>query len=205
MRMIVTSMIVVLAIALVGMGVLASPGGSPPGEAGNETPGASVSAAVAGGEADLEAEVEMRGFGHQLQQADSAGERADLIAERVAADEATLAELENRSAELEAELEAGNISHGEYQAAMMKIAGQSNAIAGIADTTANVDEETMRALEERGVGHAELTDLRDRAAQHAHDRAPGLGGDHDPGPPGSEAERGPPSNAGNHSDHPRGR
>ena len=178
---------VVLTIGLLGMVALASPaddGSSIEGE--NVTPGESVSGAVAAGDAEVQSDIEIRAFGHELQAADSPEERAELIAERLASDEATLDELNETAEELEAELEAGNITHGQYLAELTRIAVQGDSIERAMNMSANAAEGLDDELHDRGVSRADIDDLRDRASAEVpglSDGIPGLDEDRPGGPP----------------------
>lgn len=203
MRRVAIILAVVITVGMIGMGVVANPTDDDPAVSDEDlTPGHAVSSAVAAGEAELESEVEVRAFGHLLQEAETPEERADLIAERLSRDEETLAAIEERAKELEAELEAGNISHGQYIAELVKISASATTVQHTMNQSVAMSHGLGEELAERGVDPESLKDVRERAGEATPPTVtpPGLD-DGEVGPPmgHSDDDRGPPAEASNRS------
>lgn len=196
---ILTTLGVVAAIlvALPAVGLAATDGGAtslgqadengPADQANATAPGEQFSGVVGVGEAELEGEVEKRGFGIQLQRASPQGQ-ADAINERFPELGERLQTLQDRKAQLEQQRADGEISHGKYSAQVARLSAQIDTLRGLTDQS----ETAAAALPDDIRGQVNVTaiqELRDRAselsgpeiAEIAHDiRGNGIG----PGPGG---------------------
>ncbi len=203
MRSVVIAIVVI--VGMMGMVGAASPAGDGHSfDHDDLRPGEAVSGAIAGGDADVQGEIEVRAFGHQLQNA-TAEERAELIAERLASDNETLDTLEERASELESELNNGTITHGQYLAELNRIVAQSNAIELAMNRSAGAAVGLEAELGDVGVSVTDITEIRERAGQGPpgiEDGIPGLG-DREPGPPFDDSDDLEiPGEAGNETEQP---
>ncbi|WP_254766749.1 hypothetical protein [Salinilacihabitans rarus] len=128
-------------------------------------PGERLAGVVGVQGAELHGEVAERSHGVAVANAETDQERADVVAERVAAADARLDELETRLDELEAAREAGEIGEGRYRAEVATIEAETRAVERqVAAAAATADGLPADVLRERGVDAASIREVRERAS-----------------------------------------
>lgn len=133
-------------------------------DAESVTPGEQLSGVVGVHEAEVQGELSDRTYGIKLANAESDDERADVVEEQLADVEERLNETEQRLADLEEQREAGEISDGQYRAAVAPIAAEMATTERTAEAAqATAEELPADLLEERGIDVEAIEDLRDRA------------------------------------------
>lgn len=162
------------------------------------SPGERLGGVVGVQAAEISGEVENRSLERRLGPDRSEEERADAVAEKVEENEQRLAELEERKAELEAAREAGNLSHGGYQARMASLAAEVDAIERTTNRSAEAAKDLPEeALAERGVNWERVETLQNQASELAGpevaEMARGIAGPNVGGGAGPPAHAGPPA------------
>ncbi len=147
-------------------------------------PGERLMGGITAQDAELDSEVDERAFGEAIATAAAAGNTtalADLIEERIEQNEQRYGELQERLATLEAQREDGNLSVGEYRAAIAELEVERKSLAR---TTAEAADAAnglpAEVLEERGINvtaiellHANASEL---GGQEVREIARGIAG-----------------------------
>ncbi len=127
-------------------------------------PGERLTGIIGVQEAEIDAEVSDRAYGIKIASAQTNETKAAVVGEQLADVDERLASLEERQESLEAEREAGNISDGEYRAAVATIEAETRTADRLANSTAtNASEIPADTLEERGINTSAIQELSDRA------------------------------------------
>ncbi|MDJ1432153.1 hypothetical protein [Halostagnicola sp. A-GB9-2] len=127
-------------------------------------PGERLNGVIGVQEAEVDAEVSDRAYGIKIASAQTNETKAAVVGEQLADVDERLASLEERQESLEAEREAGNISEGEYRAAIATIEAETRTADRLANSTAtNASEIPADTLEERGINTSAIQELSDRA------------------------------------------
>ena len=202
-------MVVVLVVSMAGMASLAIAADDDGTDAQNQAqPGEALHGALGVTEAEIEGELADRGFGIMIAQAASNESQAEIVADRLVDIDERLTALEERKAQLEAEREAGDITHGQYQAKIAILeAERGNTDRMAAQTEAASKGIPADVLEANGVSAEHIQELRERAneltgpevAEIAQNIAGPNVGDSLPGMVGDRAapdDRGQPDDAG---------
>jgi hypothetical protein len=187
------------------------------GTDGEPPPGSTLAGVVGVQEAEIEGELESRGFEIALNRSGyNASKQAGVIASQVTDLEARLEELRERKNELDRAREKGNITDGAYRAQIAQVATRIATVQRLANQTANatqgIPDETLR---ERGVDASAIRELGRNArnlsgpevAAIAREIAgPGAGKGLGGGPPANRTRRGegPPGNGNGQADGPPG-
>lgn len=131
----------------------------------NETaPGERLSGVVGVGEAELEGDLDQRTFGIQVAQAASQEAQADVVGDRLADVEQRLNDTEERKEALDQQLADGEISQGQYNAEVAKMAAQTETATQLVNKSGQVaDQLPADLLEERGVNVEAIQTLTERA------------------------------------------
>jgi len=136
-------------------------------ETGNASipPGSQLTGVVDVQKAEIEGEVESRGFEIALNRTDgNASKQAGVVAGEVTDLEDRLAELRDRMADLEQARENDTITEGEYRARIAGVSARLSTVERLANQTANasqgVPEETLR---EKGVNVSAIQQLTHHA------------------------------------------
>lgn len=152
-------------------------------QAVNETaPGEQLSGVVGVGEAELQGEIDQRGFGIQISRAASDGERADRVAERLTDVENRLSNLEQRKSSLDQQRADNEISEGKYRAEIARLAAETETARGLANTSSQAAGQLPADVrEQRNINVTAIQTLQDRAnklaGQDVAETARGIAGD----------------------------
>lgn len=134
-------------------------------------PGEQLTGVIGVQDAEFDGEIAERTFGIKVAQAASDDARADVVGEQLTDVEQRIGELEQRLDELEAARDRGEISEGQYQAQVAKVAAEkatAERLAGQSETVASGLPADI--LAERGINVSAIQELRERANE--------LGGPH---------------------------
>lgn len=136
----------------------------------NETaPGERFSGVVGVGEAELEGDVQMRAYGHQIANASTDEARADAVAVRLSHLEQRLAELEQRNETLHELREAGEITPGQYRAELARLEARTQMIRAMTNqSAAYADQVDPAVFEERMAHHGMMRGDIDTISERAH-------------------------------------
>lgn len=135
-------------------------------------PGARLAGVVGSEKAEQEAAVESRAFEKAFVEANSNGSKAAVVARSTERIEERIQVLENESARLEAEYEAGNVSNGTYQARMTSLTARITALEHQANqTSAKSKTLPAAALEARGLNQTHVESLENRTRNATNPRA----------------------------------
>lgn len=157
----VVAMAVLMGTASIGaVGAPASTGADPA-----EAPGAEVASVVMVEQAVIESEVEVRAYAKALEQAETPAERADIVADRIAADESRLADLQDDLDEIEHKFEQGEMPEGQYRAAIAVTAIEMATVENTIAQSAAEAPDLAEHLEERGVSVERIHELRTNASE----------------------------------------
>lgn len=131
-------------------------------------PGERLAGVVGVGEAELDGELDKRGFGLQVANASSEQAQADVVADRLVDVEQRLDELEQRKADLDQQREAGEISQGKYNAEVARLAAQTETVKQLSNQSAGYAQQIDPAifeerLSERNVDVDAIQTLSERA------------------------------------------
>lgn len=150
-------------------------GAAPVGLAQDETagepheeprPGERLSGVIGVHDAELNGELEERTFGIRVAKAATDEARADVVIERLNATEDRLEELEDRITELRDDRDRGEITQGQYQAQMARIAAERATIERTASQVDTVAGDLPAALlEDKGINATLIQELRTNASQ----------------------------------------
>lgn len=161
--------VLVAALAVVGTAAplaAADLGGGAPGAAATEEvgPGAHLAGVVGRQNASLNGEVERRALGVRLRAADTAREKAAVVAAQSASLEERLDRLQERKQTLTDRHENGTLAEGEYRAKMAVLAREIRSLQRLANTTAATTRDLpAEALAAHGVNATAVETLRSRA------------------------------------------
>ena len=183
---------------------------------GSVPPGSQLTGVIGVQKAEIEGEVESRGFEIALRGASNASNanasKAAVVANQVADLEERLARIEQRRDELRQARENGSISHGEYRARIAEMAARSATVKRLANQTENASEGIpAEELDAKGINASAIRELKRNArnltgpavAEIARSIAgPGAGKGLGRGPPVNVT--GPPGNAGPPGDNESG-
>ena len=128
-------------------------------------PGSTLTGVVGVQEAEIEGEVEIRGFEAALNSTgDNASRQAGVIANQVKNLEARLEELRERKGELERAREDGNITDGGYRARIAEVVTRIGTLQRLANRTTTATRGIpAETLQDRGVDGDAIQELRQNA------------------------------------------
>lgn len=200
---------IVTVLSLVGMAGVALANDDVENESpGDVEPGERMSGVLGVQDAEIEGEINERGFGIAVANAATQDAEADVLAERFADIEEHFDDIEDRLDELEEQREAGEISEGQYQAKVAQIEVERASGERLANQSAVVAQDLPTVLlEERGISVEHINDLRERAHEltgpevaaiaqdiagpHIAEQLPDEAEDRIPDEPGQPSEVGP--------------
>lgn len=131
---------------------------------GAAPPGSQLTGVVGVQKAEIEGEIQSRGFGIALNRSDNASARAAVVARQVTDLNATLERLRERKAELDAARENGTITEGEYRARIAEVGARIATVQRLANQTESAARDLPEAaLRERGVNPDAIGELRRNA------------------------------------------
>ena len=123
-------------------------------------PGSQLTGIVGVQKAEIEGEIESRGFAIALNRSDNASSRAAVVAKQVTDLNATLERLRERKAELDAARDNGTITEGEYRARIAEVGARIATVQRLANRTENAARNIPEAaLRERGVSPDAIGEL----------------------------------------------
>lgn len=129
-------------------------------------PGERLAGSVGVGEAELNGEIDSRAFAVRVREAETDGERADAVADRVTTSRDRLDEIRERRERLRERREAGEISEREYRVGMARLGAQARQVERATNETAAVAENVPAdVLAARGVNATAIERLRGNAAE----------------------------------------
>jgi hypothetical protein len=124
-------------------------------------PGVQLTGVVGVQKAEIEGEVESRGFEIALNRSENASKQAAVVARQVTDLNASLERLRERKDELDRGRENGTITEGEYRARVAEVATRISTVRRLANQTANATRTIPAdALRDRGVNATAIGKLR---------------------------------------------
>lgn len=171
-RIVMVAVVVVLVISLAGTASIAfAQDDSDDADDGDDvTPGEHMSGVVGVQNAEFGGELAERGLRIGLEQADSNASKADIIQAHLEEVEQRIDDLETHKQDLSEAREGGDISVGQYNAAIAALETERATAERIAHQSQHAAEQLPRdLLEERGIDVEAIDELRERANE--------LGGD----------------------------
>ncbi|MFC4544354.1 hypothetical protein ACFO5R_20705 [Halosolutus amylolyticus] len=127
-------------------------------------PGEQLAAVVGVQEAELDGEVSERAYGIKVAAAQTEDARADVVLEQQADVEKRIADLENRTAELNAAYEDGELTRGQYEGRMAAIAAEQRTAERLANGTAATASE-LENPEAHGIDVDAIQTLAETASE----------------------------------------
>ncbi|WP_265110476.1 hypothetical protein [Halosolutus halophilus] len=127
-------------------------------------PGEQLSAVVGVQEAELDGELAERTYGIKVASAQTEDAKADVVLEQQADVEERIADIENRTEELNASYEAGEITRGQYKAEMAAVAVEQKTTERLANGTVATAGELERP-EENGIDVEAIQMLAENASE----------------------------------------
>lgn len=158
-------MVALLVVSLAGMGGVAVAQDDAADEAAMDAePGERLTGVINVVGAEIDGEIAERGFGMSVAEAASNDSKAELVAAQQADVEERLDTVEQRQDDLNAALEAGEISEGQYAAEMAKLEAERASAERLANQSAAVAGELPEeVLAEQGINVTAIDELRERA------------------------------------------
>ena len=158
-------MVALLVVSLAGMGGVAVAQDDAADESEMDVePGERLTGVINVVGAEIDGEIAERGFGLSVAEAASNDSKAAIVAEQRVDVEDRLDRVEQRQHELNAALEAGEISDGQYAAEMAQLEAERASAERLANQSAAVAGELPEdVLAEHGINVTAIDELRERA------------------------------------------